>query len=148
MAQEEHSENANNPETKKVEIGDLIQWEAAGVLKLPAPRRVRDIKEHEGLMWVFIEESQTGIPMSEVIVVEKGAKSIIPPTLPITDPPASTSDISVFTKGEREWLRGPLSRDASYRLIVSGELGPKEIGKLIKLLEAQKAVLSDDDQDA
>ena len=46
---------------------------------------------------------------------------------------------------EREWLRGPLSRDSSYRLIVAGDMGPREIGKLIKLLEAQKAVLDDED---
>lgn len=46
---------------------------------------------------------------------------------------------------EREWLRGPLSREAGYRLLVTGDMGPKEIGKLIKLLEAQKAVLDDDD---
>jgi hypothetical protein len=42
---------------------------------------------------------------------------------------------------EREWLRGSLSKEASYR----GDLGPKEIGKLIKLLKAQQAVRSDDD---
>ncbi|WP_413989840.1 hypothetical protein ACMDCR_28520 [Labrys okinawensis] len=48
---------------------------------------------------------------------------------------------------EREWIRGPLSRGSSYRLIVSGDLGPKEIGKLIKLLQAQKAVLDDDDDE-
>lgn len=46
--------------------------------------------------------------------------------------------------GEREWIRGPLSRDVTYRIFVSGELGPKEVGKLIKVLEAQRAVLSDD----
>jgi hypothetical protein len=49
--------------------------------------------------------------------------------------------------GEREWLRGPLSKEASYRLIVAGDLGPKEIGKLIKLLKAQQAVLSDEGED-
>lgn len=48
--------------------------------------------------------------------------------------------------GEREWIRGPLSKDANYRIIVTGDLGPREIGKLIKLLEAQKAVLADDDE--
>lgn len=47
--------------------------------------------------------------------------------------------------GEREWLRGPLSKQVSYRLVVSGDMGSREIGKLIKLLEAQKAVLEDDD---
>lgn len=31
--------------------------------------------------------------------------------------------------------------------VVSGDLGSKEIGKLIKLLKAQQAVLSDDDGD-
>jgi hypothetical protein len=38
-----------------------------------------------------------------------------------------------------------VSRETSYRLIVSGDLGPKEIGKLIKLLKVQRAVLSNDD---
>ena len=44
-------------------------------------------------------------------------------------------------------MRGPLSRETSYRLIVAGDLGPKEVGKLIKLLKAQQAVLSDEDDD-
>jgi len=52
-----------------------------------------------------------------------------------------------LAKAEREWLRGPLSKETTYRPIVSGELGPKEIGKLIKMLQAQKAVLSDDDDE-
>ena len=47
-------------------------------------------------------------------------------------------------KSEREWLRGLLSRGVGYRLVVSGELGPREIGKLIKLLQAHQAVLEDD----
>lgn len=46
--------------------------------------------------------------------------------------------------GEREWLRGALSRSVSYKVLITGEIGPKEIGKLIKLLEAQKLVLDDD----
>ncbi|MGV3578549.1 hypothetical protein [Brevundimonas sp.] len=52
---------------------------------------------------------------------------------------------SVMREGEREWLRGDLSREVSYRLFIQGEIGPKEIGKLIKLLQAQKDVLDDDD---
>jgi hypothetical protein len=58
----------------------------------------------------------------------------------------STASIGQLIDGsEREWLRGPLSRESSYRLIVAGEMGPREIGKLIKLLEAQKNVLDDED---
>lgn len=49
--------------------------------------------------------------------------------------------------GEREWLRGPLSRTTSYRLIVSGNVGARELGKLVKLLEAQRAVLEDEDDE-
>lgn len=52
---------------------------------------------------------------------------------------------TVLNTSEREWLRGPLSREVSYRLIVSGDMGAKELGKLIKLLEAQKDVLAEDD---
>lgn len=54
---------------------------------------------------------------------------------------------AVLVSSEREWLRGPLSRDVGYRLIVSGDMGAKELGKLIKLLEAQKSVLDDDADD-
>ncbi|WP_186420622.1 hypothetical protein [Bosea sp. CS1GBMeth4] len=74
----------------------------------------------------------------------------VPATREAASPAASfgheTKRIAV-EDDEREWIRGPLSRESSYRLIVSGRLGPKEIGKLIKLLQAQKAVLDDDDDD-
>ena len=67
--------------------------------------------------------------------------------LPLTPPTLAETPADRLPAGEREWLRGPLSRDTSYRLIVAGDLGPKEIGKLIKLLKAQQAVLSDEDGD-
>jgi hypothetical protein len=83
--------------------------------------------------------------MDQVTTLQaKGAAApvIQPPTLPLDE-----SSIIPLAKTEREWLRGLLSKETSYRLVVSGDLGPKEIGKLIKLLEAQKAVLSDDDEE-
>lgn len=61
--------------------------------------------------------------------------------------PTSAPSMLSTAQGEREWLRGALSKQAGYRLIVSGDLGAREIGKLIKLLEAQKAVLDDDDDE-
>lgn len=136
------------PKRDQVDIGDLIQWEASGVLRLDAPRRVRAKDQYEGAWWVFVEGSETGIPMSEAVLIEKKAADVVPgkapPTMPMPGlPPASTQ---VAGAGEREWLRGPLSRDVNYRLVISGDMGPKEIGKLIKLLEAQKAVLDDEDE--
>lgn len=66
-----------------------------------------------------------------------------PPTSEVgREPPPS---IVSSEQGEREWLRGPLSKEVKYRLVVAGDMGPREIGKLIKILEAQKAVLEDDD---
>lgn len=59
---------------------------------------------------------------------------------------APLSNPSWTVTGEREWLRGPLSRTTTYRLMVSGEMGPKEIKKLITLLEAQRTVLADDEE--
>lgn len=49
--------------------------------------------------------------------------------------------------GEAEWMRNPLGRDTAVRLLVTGKMGSREIGKLIKLLEAQKAILDDDEED-
>jgi hypothetical protein len=44
--------------------------------------------------------------------------------------------------------RNQLERDTKVRLLVSGgDVAAKEIGKLIKLLQAQQAVLSDDDEE-
>ena len=69
------------------------------------------------------------------------ASGKLPPTLPMPD-----TQIQIGIK-EREWLRGPLGRYVNYRLIVNGNFGPKEITKLIRLLEAQRAVLSDENAD-
>jgi hypothetical protein len=44
---------------------------------------------------------------------------------------------------ERQFLRGPLGPEAEYRLLTSGEVGPKELGKLIRILQLQKELLED-----
>jgi hypothetical protein len=45
-------------------------------------------------------------------------------------------------------MHNKVRADTSVRLPVKGTMGPKEIGRLIKLLDAQKAVLEDDDEAA
>lgn len=72
--------------------------------------------------------------MEQTVLEQKGLRSgnPVPPRLAPDDAKSSVQP----TGAECEWLRGQLSRDTAYRLIVSGELEPKEIGKLIKLLEA------------
>jgi hypothetical protein len=44
---------------------------------------------------------------------------------------------------ERELTKGILAKDASFRLIVSGNIGVKEIERLIKKLELDKEILAD-----
>jgi hypothetical protein len=121
-------------------VGDLVQWTSAGVDQFPAPKRIRAIQED----WAFVEGSETGVPMSELNVTAAAAPgAVVPPTLAL--PEAAQQSLAAK---EQELLRGPLSRDTSYRLIVSGKLGPKELGKLIKLLEAQKTVFDDEEEGA
>lgn len=50
-------------------------------------------------------------------------------------------------EGERELTTGLLSKGASFRLIVSGNVGVKEIERLIKKLEFDKEILADDSKE-
>ncbi|OWV69459.1 hypothetical protein ATY77_20000 [Rhizobium sp. R634] len=119
-------------------IGDLIQWESQGVLQLPRPLRVRFVSDDGN--WVAVEGSQTGIPMSEVIVESKASAQHVPPMFPFSQEDQALSPV----QGEIEWMRNRLGSDTNVRLLVKGDMGPKEIGKLIRLLEAQKLVLEED----
>jgi hypothetical protein len=136
---DEGDDEDNPPPPPEVKVGDRVQWTAKGVDQFPDPRRVRAIDQTGE--WVFVEQSETGIPMNEISVVERGIDQtgINPPTLKI--------DTGGLGEEEKEFSRGALSGSVDYRLLISGDLGPREIGKLIKLLEAQKAVLSDDDEE-
>lgn len=46
-------------------------------------------------------------------------------------------------EGERELTTGLLSKDASFRLIVSGKVGEKEIDLLIRKLQLDKEILAE-----
>jgi len=121
-----------------IEVGDIIQWTSQGVDQLESPRKVRAIEESRE--WLFVENSKTGIPMNEATLVEKGKKDAFKKP-PIMEFGESDSDLGL-SNTEKEFSRGKLSSKVDYRLIMSGEVGAEELGKLIKLLEAQKDVLS------
>lgn len=50
-------------------------------------------------------------------------------------------------ESERELTTGLLSKDASFRLVVTGPVGVKEIERLIKKLEIDKEILADQDDE-
>jgi hypothetical protein len=119
-----------------VKVGDHIQWEQGGVLRLPQASRVVWVSD-DG-RWLRIEGSPTGIPMDEARVVES------PP--PPLDPFQSEMDHLMGTIGP-----GPLAQrlkvmmTGTSRLRVNADLvHPAEVDKLIKILEANKALLEDD----
>lgn len=57
-------------------VGDLIQWESGGALQFEKPLRVRWVSD-DG-QWVAVDGSDTGVPMSEVLVHERVAAPIPP----------------------------------------------------------------------
>ena len=131
-------------EPKSVDTGDLVQWTSGGVDQFETPRRVQSVHRRDGKEWAFVEGTNTGVPLSELTVVTpKSGATALPSTTPATTAPSEPIALPSTNK-EREYLRGVLSRDTSYRLLVSGNIGPKELGKMIKLLQAQKAILEDD----
>jgi hypothetical protein len=129
-----------NIEPKSANTDDLVQRTSGGVDQFETLRRVQSVHRRDGKEWAFVEGTNTGVPLSELTVVtpKSDAASRPSPTAP-SDPITLPSMYK-----EREYLRGMLSRDTSYRLLVSGDIGPKELGKMIKLLQAQKAILEDE----
>lgn len=123
-------------------VGDLVQWESNGQLQFNTPLRVRWVSDDA--QWLAVEGSDTGIPMQEVIVEGNGGPT--PPIMPPVPPAGSTfAPPTPMGEGESEWISNKVGKSTKVRLLVSGgEMGPKEIGKLITLLQAQKSVLEDD----
>lgn len=48
------------------QVGDFIQWESQGVLQFPSPMKVISVDEDRG--YLFVEGSQTGIPINETTI--------------------------------------------------------------------------------
>jgi hypothetical protein len=61
-------------------------------------------------------------------------------------PPPDTGKVRLMV-GEREFTSGLLSKEANFRLFVSGPVGMKEIERLIRKLEFDLAILADLDDD-
>jgi len=122
-------------------IGDLIQWESNGALQFATPLKIRQIFEPDanGVTWVFVEGSDTGIDMSEVIVESAShvAPRMIPPTLPLAE------DQGV-KKNEKEFLSGNMSKTSKFRLLTEGDFDSKALGRMISMLTMQKEIWDDE----
>jgi len=69
-------------------IGDFVQWESDGVLRLLEPKRVRGFSED--LHWAFLDGSETGVPVSQLISADapvpaqRDSVPAAPPRFPLT----------------------------------------------------------------
>lgn len=77
-------EGASRP---KLRVGDLVQWESQGVLQFP--RAVTVLGFTEDGEWVFVEGSETGLPVSQLTLVESAKKEPPMPETATLKPPAS-----------------------------------------------------------
>lgn len=80
-------DNGSDPDELKVDIkvGSFVQWTSQGADQFPEPRKVVGLDGD----WVFVEGSQTGIPMSELAVAIPPANTQqqnSPPANPFYEP--------------------------------------------------------------
>jgi hypothetical protein len=119
-------------------VGDLVQWENSGALQFTAPRRVRWVSDDGA--WLAVEGSDTGIPMNEVIVESAAPFRAPPPPVPPQAPAVPQPQ-----DGFSEWFRAKVGPDKLITINYKGadEIGPKEIEKMIAILQAQKLALEE-----
>ncbi|MER8595835.1 hypothetical protein NKH33_30575 [Mesorhizobium sp. M1182] len=79
---------------------------------------------------------------ADVSLSDAGQKQTREPERPKTPPVAKGV---ILMDGERILQDGILSRDATYRIIVSGKIGAREIERLIAKLELDKEILAEED---
>jgi hypothetical protein len=76
---------------------------------------------------------------------ETGDKTPKVNTPPPPSPKPQRQGKGTLMEGERELTTGLLSKDASFRLIVTGQIGVKEIDRLIAKLQIDKEILAEPD---
>lgn len=136
------SNGDNRPQFGGAKVGDLVQWESNGALRLAKPERVRWISDDGNWLALAHEDYKASIPMAEVIVQERGsAPSPPPPTPPaFTAVPPPPADESVVSNGTD--FRFRVGKGIVVKVSSPDELGVDEINKLVALLQAQAVALS------
>ncbi|HET9790613.1 MAG TPA: hypothetical protein VFR08_04860 [Candidatus Angelobacter sp.] len=82
-AVESDNESDGDEEQRLPKINDYVQWENAGQLQFKEPKRVRAVSE-DG-KWLFVDGSETGLPIEELTVVDVPQADVPerPPVLPL-----------------------------------------------------------------
>ena len=145
-ATESHGEEPQEPALSDISddtpfagaaTGDMVRWISQGAPQFESPRRVRWISPDGN--WLAVEGIARAIPMSEVTVAQPAPPQ--PPEIPTQE----MSQAASTEKGFSEWFRAKVGADKIITINFKGEgdIGPKEIEKMIRVLEAQKLALED-----
>ena len=129
------SKNGNDHEAlnKEVQVGSFVQWTSQDVNQFQEPRKVTGVDGD----WAFVEGSETGLPMSELTVVDPlvaptPSKTLAaPPLNPNYKPPAPTGPRIEF----------PLPDDNSIEIRLRKPVSKKDFDRIKKLVELSEESL-------
>lgn len=141
LADSEEEREQDAEEQPKPDVGARIQWVSGGVAQFPEPRTVRALSADA--QWVFVEGSETGIPIEEIEIFETADERLKrePPTLPL---PNDEEKKTNFTIDPRE--RGSMKVVWSGHLIrIEATVDKVGLAQLRKKLDAMEALLEDED---
>ncbi len=147
-------EDTDDIDEESVEVGDVIQWTSKGVDQFS--EKVTVLAFSDDGNWVFTDQSPSAIPLDEVTVLQKSNGEQQSPKEPPAPPPHVLQALKEKESGkERKGLSENESiltsgklKNGSFEVRVKGEIGAKDIGKIIVLLNAQKTILADEDDES
>jgi hypothetical protein len=135
------SNGDDRPQFGGAKVGDLVQWESNGALRLAKPERVRWISDDGNWLALAHEDYKSAIAMAEVIVQERASTPLPPPTPPafvgVAPPAVDEGNESGGTD-----FRFKVGKGIVVKVSSPDELGADEINKLVALLQAQAIALS------
>lgn len=126
------SNNGNVPETpkNKVRVGSFVQWTSQGQDRFQKPRKVLMVSEDGE--YAFVENTQVGIPMSELTVVDAPCDPSFektPPVNPLYEPLSSTDHL------DGPEVRFPLEGGNEVVIRLKKPVSKKDFDRIGKLLE-------------
>lgn len=109
---------------KPVRVGSFVQWTSQGVDRFTVPPKVTGIDGD----WAFLEGSETGVPVSELAVVDPPINNEtpkIPPRNPNYRAPEPTGPTTEF----------PLPGGNSIEIRLKKPISKKDFGRIKQLIE-------------
>lgn len=145
--EEDATANEAGDVPQDLNIGDKVQWTINGVDQFSDLATVLGFSDDGE--WVFTDKGKSGAKLSEVTKMPEQHFDTPPPVpdhIVAMQAQSARNANSVNDLAENQVIlsQGKL-KSGAFEVRVTGEIGAKEIGKIIQLLEAQKLILSDDD---